>query len=187
MLACRHSKDLSLKCLRARAKNMRMITPRKVFFFVPNELTNKGHACMRESWETFHWSFTNLELLFVISVHFSLGFLKTGLAKISTHSVTWDRALFSFHFENYIPAGKEKRKESLIQNVYETSSAHFLIDWHLPNQTTKITSVTCFFSMQIFHTREKCRLTALKNSFYLLIFSRKNKKVSTITFNFLRD
>ena len=118
---------------------------------------------------------------------FSLGFLKTGLAKISTHSVTWDRALFSFHFENYIPAGKEKRKESLIQNVYETSSAHFLIDWHLPNQTTKITSVTCFFSMQIFHTREKCRLTALKNSFYLLIFSRKNKTVSTITFNFLRD
>ena len=160
--------------------------PRKVLF-LPNELTNKGHACMRESWETFHWSFTNLELLFVISVHFTLGFLKTGLAKISTHSVTWDRALFSFHFENYIPAGKEKRKESLIQNVYETSSAHFLIDWHLPNQTTKITSVTCFFSMQIFHTREKCRLTALKNSFYLLIFSRKNKTVSTITFNFLRD
>ena len=33
MLACRHSKDLSLKCLRAHAKNMRMITPRKVFFF----------------------------------------------------------------------------------------------------------------------------------------------------------
>ena len=184
MLACRHSKDLSLKCLRALAKNMRMITPRKVFFFYQMSSPTKD---MRESWETFHWSFTNLELLFVISVHFSLGFLKTGLAKISTHSVTWDRALFSFHFENYIPAGKEKRKESLIQDVYETSSAHFLIDWHLPNQTTKITSVTCFFSMQIFHTREKCRLTALKNSFYLLIFSRKNKTVSTITFNFLRD
>ena len=127
ILACRHSKDLSLKCLRSHAKNMRMIIPRKVFFLA-NELTNKGHACMRESWETFHWSLTNLELLFVISVHFTPGFLKTGLAKISTHSITWDRALFSFHFENYISAGKEKRKESLIQNVYETSSAHFF-DW----------------------------------------------------------
>ena len=26
--------------------------------------------------------------------------------------VTWDQALFSFRFENYIPAGKAKRKES---------------------------------------------------------------------------
>ena len=100
----------------------------KCFFFLPNELANKGHACMRESWETFHWSLTNLELLFVISVHFTPGFLKTGLAKISTHSITWDEALFSIRFENYIPAGKEKRKESLIQNVYETFSAHFF-DW----------------------------------------------------------
>ena len=25
--------------------------------------------------------------------------------------VTWDQALFSFRFENYIPAGKAKRKE----------------------------------------------------------------------------
>ena len=32
----------------------------------------------------------------------------------------------------------------------------FLIDWHLPNQPTKTTSVACFFSMQIFHTWEKC-------------------------------
>ena len=28
--------------------------------------------------------------------------------------VAWDQALFSFRFENYIPAGKVKRKESLI-------------------------------------------------------------------------
>ena len=86
-----------------------------------------------------------------------------------------------------IPAGKAKRKQSLIQTFYETSAAHCLIDWHLPNQPTKITSFACFSSMQIFHAWEKCRLADLKNSFYLLIFSAKNKTVSTITFNFLRD
>ena len=63
----------------------------------------------------------------------------------------------------------------------------FLIDWNLPNQPNKITSVACFSNMQIFHACEKCRLADLKNSFYLLIFSAKNKTVSTITFNFLRD
>ena len=85
--------------------------------------------------------------------------------------ITWDQALFSFRFENYIPAGKAKRKESLIQPFYETSAAHFLIYWHLPNQPTKITSVACFSSMQIFHAWEKCRLADLKNSFYLLILA----------------
>ena len=39
--------------------------------------------------------------------------------------LTWDQALFSFRFEKYIPAGKAKRKESLIQTFYETSVAHF--------------------------------------------------------------
>ena len=51
--------------------------------------------------------------------------------------VTWDQALFSFRFENYIPAGKAKRKESLIQTFYETSAAH-VFDWltfaEWPNQ-----------------------------------------------------
>ena len=42
--------------------------------------------------------------------------------------VTWDQALFLFRFENYIPAGKAKRKEGLIQTFYETSPAHFF-DW----------------------------------------------------------
>ena len=46
----------------------------------------------------------------------------------NTQNVTWDQALFSFRFENYIPAGKAKRKESLIQTFYETSAAHFF-DW----------------------------------------------------------
>ena len=47
--------------------------------FLPNEFANKKHACIRESWETFHWSLTNLELLFsdlcVINI---AGFLNTG-------------------------------------------------------------------------------------------------------------
>ena len=42
--------------------------------------------------------------------------------------LTWDQPLFSFRFENYIPAGKAKRKEGLIQTFYETSAAHFF-DW----------------------------------------------------------
>ena len=49
------------------------------------------------------------------------------------------------------------------------SAAHFLIDWHLPNQPIRITSVACFSSMQIFHAWEKCRLADLKYSFCLLI------------------
>ena len=42
--------------------------------------------------------------------------------------VTWDQALFSFRFENYILEGKAKRKESLIQTFNEMSAAHFF-DW----------------------------------------------------------
>ena len=104
-----------------------------------------------------------------------------------TASLTWDQALFSFRFENYIPAGKAKRKESLIQTFYETSAAPFF-DWlTFAESANQITSVACFSSMQIFHAWEKCRLAELKNSFYLLIFSAKNKTVSTITFNFLQD
>ena len=45
-----------------------------------------------------------------------------------TDDATWDQALFSFRFENYIPEGMAKRKESLIQTFYETSAAHFF-DW----------------------------------------------------------
>ena len=42
--------------------------------------------------------------------------------------LTWDQGLFSFRFENYIPAGKTKWKESLIQTFNEMSAAH-LFDW----------------------------------------------------------
>ena len=84
---------------------------------------------------------------------------------LSSWNLTWDQALFSFRFENYIPSGKAKRKESLIQTFYERLPPAFLIDWHLPNQPT----VACFSSMQIFHAWKKCRLADLKNSFYLVI------------------
>ena len=76
--------------------------------------------------------------------------------------LTWDQALFSFRFFSfYIPAGKAKRKESLIPSTKRLPPT-FLIDWLLPNQPTKITSVACFYCMQIFHTWEKCRLADLK-------------------------
>ena len=45
-----------------------------------------------------------------------------------TSVLTWDQALFSFCFVKYIPVGKAKWKENLIQTFYETSSTHFF-DW----------------------------------------------------------
>ena len=47
---------------------------------------------------------------------------------IVNSNITWDQALFSFRFENYIPTVKTKRKESLIQTFNEMSAAHFF-DW----------------------------------------------------------
>ena len=47
---------------------------------------------------------------------------------IAFETVTWGQALFPFRFENYIPARKAKRKESLIQTFNEMSAAHFF-DW----------------------------------------------------------
>ena len=52
-------------------------------------------------------------------------FDETKQVQLMCNRVTWDQALFLFRFENYIPAGKAKRKESLIQTFYETSAAHF--------------------------------------------------------------
>ena len=93
--------------------------------------------------------------------------------------LTWDQAQFSFCFVNNIPAGKAKRKESLIQAFTKCLPPTFLIDWHLLNQPTKIASGACFFSMQIFHTWKNCRLADLKNHLYRLIFSTESKTVST--------
>ena len=50
-------------------------------------------------------------------------------------------------FENYILAGMAKRKDKPSTKRLPPT---FLIDWHLPNQPIKITSVACFSSMQIF-------------------------------------
>ena len=60
-------------------------------------------------------------------------------ARETITATTWDQAQFSFRFVTNIPAGKAKRKESLIQTFYGT------IDWHLPNQPTTITSICLFF------------------------------------------
>ena len=102
-------------------------------------------------------------------------------------TVTWDQALFSFRFEITFRRPRRNEKRAWYKPSTKRLPPTFLIDWHLPNQPTKITSVACFSSMQIFHAWEKCRLADLKSSFYLLIFSAKNKTVNTITFNFLRD
>ena len=61
-----------------------------------------------------------------------------------TASLTWDQALFSFRFENYIPAGKAKRKESLIQTFYQTSSAQFF-DWLTFTESTSQNYFRKFF------------------------------------------
>ena len=45
--------------------------------------------------------------------------------RVTSPNLTWDQPLFSFRFENYIPVGKAKRKESPIlavavrENVWE--------------------------------------------------------------------
>ena len=93
--------------------------------------------------------------------------------------LTWDQAQFSFRFVNNIPAGKAKRKESLIQTFYEMSAAHFF-DWLMFAESANQNCYCClFFSMQIFHTWKNCRLADLKNHLYRLIFSTKSKTVST--------
>ena len=61
-----------------------------------------------------------------------------------TTSLTWDQALFSFRFENDIPAGKAKRKESLIQTFYQTSSAQFF-DWLTFTESTSRNYLRKFF------------------------------------------
>ena len=101
--------------------------------------------------------------------------------------LTWDQALFWFRFENYIPAGKAKRKEILIQTFYETSAAHFF-DFLTFAESANQNYFRClFFWYANFSRVGKMQTGWLKNSFYLLIFSAKSKTVSTITFNFLRD
>jgi len=65
------------------------------------------------------------------------------------------KAQFWFCFVNNIPAGKAKRKRSLIQTFCEASAAHFF-DW------LAFASVACFFSMQIFSYVGKLQTRGLK-------------------------
>ena len=150
------------------------------------------------TWSTFCKQENNLLLKNFVSTSLK-SILKLGNLYIFSHmsqkqrlqrppkNLIWDQAQFSSRFVNNIPAGKANEKRAWYKPSTKRLPPTFLIDWHLPNQPTKITSVACFSSMQIFHAWEKCRLADLKKSFYLLIFSAKNKTVSTITFNFLRD
>ena len=62
--------------------------------------------------------------LFEVFVGFSSFIFQTFAKKTEME----DQAQFSFCIVNNIPAGKAKRKESLIQTFYETSAAHFF-DW----------------------------------------------------------
>ena len=81
-------------------------------------------------------------------------------------------------FVNNIPAGMAKQKESLIQTFYETSSAHYF-DWlTFAESANQITSAASFFSMEIFHSWEKCRLADFKNSFAFFNFFQLKIKQS---------
>ena len=76
--------------------------------------------------------------------------------------LTWDQALFSFRFENYIPAGKAKRKESLIQTFNEMSAAHFF-DWLTFAESANQNYFRClFFSYANFSRVEKMQTGWLK-------------------------
>ena len=59
-------------------------------------------------------------------------------------TLTWDQAQFSFRFVNNIPAGKAKRKLSLIQTFYETSAAHFF-DWLTFTESANQNYFRCLF------------------------------------------
>ena len=81
-------------------------------------------------------------------------------------NLAWAQAQFSFWFVNNILAHKAKQKQSLIQTFYETSATHFFDQLtFLESANQNYFNGLFFFSMQIFHTGENCRLTDLKNSF----------------------
>ena len=61
-----------------------------------------------------------------------------------TPVLTWDQALFSFCFVKYIPVGKVKRNENLVQTFYETSSTHFF-DWLTFAESANQNYLRCLF------------------------------------------
>ena len=66
------------------------------------------------------------------------------LLSIGQPKLTWDQALLSFRFENYIPADMAKRKESLIQTFYKASATHFF-DWLTFAESANQNYFRCFF------------------------------------------
>ena len=90
--------------------------------------------------------------------------------------LTWDQALFSFRVNN-IPAGKAKRKESLIQTFYETSAAHFF-DW-LTFAESANQNFFRFLLLLLDVGKMQIRWL-LKKAF--IFFQNKNKAVSTAHF-----
>ena len=75
-------------------------------------------------------------------------------------------------FVNNIPASKAKRKESLIQTLYKTSAAHFF-DWLTFVESANQNYFRC--------------MLLLVSQFLVNLLLTKNKTISTVTFNFLRD
>ena len=79
--------------------------------------------------------------------------------------ITWDQAQFSFRFVITFRGARRNENRAWYKPSTKRLPPTFWIDWHLPNQPTKITSVACFSSIQIFHAWEKCRLADLKSNF----------------------
>ena len=68
--------------------------------------------------------------------------------------LTWDQAQFSFRFVIIFRQARQNENRAWYKPSTKRLLPTFLIDWHLPHQPTKITSVACFSSMQIFHAWE---------------------------------
>ena len=68
--------------------------------------------------------------------------------------LTWDQAYFRFALKITFQRARRNEKRAWYKPSTKSLPPTFLIDWHLPNQPTKITSVACFSSMQIFHAWE---------------------------------
>ena len=88
---------------------------------------------------------------------------------VKSSKVTWDQAQFSFRFVITLRRARRNENRAWYKPSTKRLPPTFRIDWHLPNQPTKITSVACFSSMQIFYAWEKCRQVFCKNTWKPLI------------------
>ena len=90
--------------------------------------------------------------------------------------ITWGQAQFSFRFVTTFRMARRNENRAWYKPSSKRLPPTFLIDWQLPNQPIKITSVACFSSTQIFHAWEKCRLADLKIGFIFWFFQIKIKQ-----------